>query len=370
MLQKLGAQITFCCYGSEADKINAKAINGDFFIIHHSTKNTKSRLVRSLLDKKPIYIRKHFNENIKDTFRANLSDSKFDLILVHHSAMAELGLFAGEIFNAPVALRLDNVEYMIWERYYKSLSSWNPLKYYIKRQANLLKKAEQVLFAQVDLCLAITAIDEKRALELSPNANVVISYNGIDTTKWQSDNNVKRDFTSMALATTYKWVHNTNGMKWFVESVLPNILKEIPDAKLRLYGSHIDEVLAGYEKPGLEKAGFVDNIQSELSRAGIYVAPLHVGSGIRIKILEAMALGLPVVATGISAEGIFATNDDGLFVSDSPAEQTRIIIELMHNPNEILRLGVNARKFIVEHFNDEKNYKKMLQLFDELIKKK
>src|SRR5690606_1383589 len=101
-----------------------------------------------------------------------------------------------------------------------------------------------------------------------------------------------------------------------------------------------------YKDLGVEKLGFVEDIKPYLEKAQVYIAPLFVGSGIRIKILEAMAMKLPVVATDISAEGIRANNDYGLYIANNEREFIDAIKKLFDDPEERANAGNKARQFI------------------------
>jgi glycosyltransferase involved in cell wall biosynthesis len=114
---------------------------------------------------------------------------------------------------------------------------------------------------------------------------------------------------------------------------------------------------------GLIGHGFVEDMNAMLNTASMYIAPLFVGAGIRIKILEAMAAGLPVIASRISAEGIQASREDGLIICDDADQFIKEISGLIMNPEEAKRLGGNARSFILEHHSWEKSAQQMIALF-------
>ena len=174
---------------------------------------------------------------------------------------------------------------------------------------------------------------------------------GVNPIEWNPDSAVKRNPFEMILATNYTWIHNVNALRWFVDNVLPIVRKSIPNAQLSLIGKNVPDWLKEYSNKGVNIIGYVDKVQPYLNRANIYISPLFVGSGIRFKILEAMSMALPVVASPIAAEGINASSNDALFICDSYNEFAEVIIELFNNINKTRMFGTNARNFILENYS-------------------
>ncbi len=369
-LSRHGADVTLFSYVEPGEKIEQKHIReaeqyGKVINFEACTRNTKARIIRSFFTFSSIYLTKHINGKVKLFFDEYLKEHEFDVIHADHTAMMPLALYVASIIKKPIGLRLHNVEYMIWQRYGEGLAFYNPLKLYIKQQASILKKAERKLYTEADTCFTISSVDYKRACELSPTAHVVNAAGGVNDRDWQPDPSVERNPLELIHATIYSWIHNINALKWFLDKVLPLVHREVPGISLTLIGRDAPEWLDDYKVLGVNRVGYVDKVQPYLNRASIYIAPLFVGSGIRIKILEAMAMELPVVATPVSAEGIHATEEEGLFLVDNERDFARKLAELTSDPERVRELGRKARKFIVENFSWEKNVRIM---YDEYAK--
>jgi len=368
-LAKKAAKVTLLYYNDSIidHKIIEEAKNyGNLIDINHSIKNTKFRILKSILDNKPIYLRKHFNNSLFKNVLNRIKNEKFDIIHADHSAMAELAIKLKKILNIPIGLRLHNIEWKIWHRYAEELKSG--LKYkYILRQARLLKKFEEELIKQFDVLFPITNIDLEYLKDLDPNLNLVMASAGVDVEKMKAIKIEKNPF-ELIIATTYRWIHNTNGLIWFIEKVLPDLTKEIPEIKLTLIGKDIPDSLRKFQSQNVDAIGFVDSIIPYLSRASIYISPLFVGAGIRIKILEAMAMELPVVSTSIGAEGIFATEKDGLLIANNEYEFREQILKLIRNQNLRTQYGKNARNFIINNFTWDISVSKIYEAYKKLLK--
>lgn len=334
----------------------------------HSTRNTPARILKSVLNGKSIYIGKHSTPEVFKNFRKLFEGRKFDAIHADHTCMAPLAQYARSFLKAPMGLRLHNVEWMIWNRYAEALKWHNPRKYYVYQQSIALKKAEGELIAKSDVSFAITETDKNRALELAPNANVISAPGGVNLEEWKPDDVVERNPYELVLATTYVWVHNVDAVRWFCENVLPIINKAIPEIKLTLIGKNQPDFLNNFKDIGADPIGYVDEVQPYYNRSAINVVPLFVGSGIRIKILEAMAMKLPVVASPVAAEGIPGNDANGLLIRDSAKDFADAIIELCLDSRKRQKMGDEARNFIKVNFTWSKNIGLMLKEYKKLIK--
>ncbi len=367
-----GADVTFFCYqdngwDNEEPALEEARRYCKPLIFGHSTKNTLWRIAKTYVTHKSIYLTKHISPAVKDYMKNLVTENDFDVIHIDHSAMAPLGLYVKSLINKPVGLRMHNIEYMIWKRYAERLRRWGPARFYINKQANLLKKAEEGFFSKMDVCFAITEADKKHALEMAPDANIVLASAGVNPDEWQPDPGIERNPFELTHATVYKWRHNIDALKWFLDNVLPELQKDIPGIKLTLIGKEAPEWLGSYASLGADPVGYVDRVQPYHNRANIYIAPLFVGGGIRIKILEAMAMELPVVATSVAAEGIDAGPDEGLFIADTPGEFLKIITELANDFTTARNAGKKAREFILNNFSWEKNVAMMMDSYRKLL---
>ena len=219
-----GAKVTLFTFSEPGSVIKESAIEeaSKFcrpVFMEHSTQNTLSRIIKSFLRRDSIYIEKHFNDEIKNKLEALVEQENFDIIHADHSCMAKAALYLKNKYNIPIGIRLHNIENTIWQRFADELGTFNPQKIFIKQQAELLKRKEAEYFSDADVCFAITGPDKNRALEISPNANIVIASAGVNSEEWKPES-VKRNPYELILATTYVWRHNVNAVKWFVEEGL------------------------------------------------------------------------------------------------------------------------------------------------------
>jgi glycosyltransferase involved in cell wall biosynthesis len=182
-----------------------------------------------------------------------------------------------------------------------------------------------------------------------PEGRIITAAAGVNTDEWGAPASNQRHPHELVLAAAWSWEHNVKGLDWFVSEVLPRVRKELPDVNLVLPGKHLPERFRTGSVSGVTAPGYVPMMQPYYHSAALFVCPLFVGSGVRIKIMEAMAAGLPVVATRVGAEGVTATEQDGLIISDDPAVQAQKILECLQDPERRERLSANARLFTQKH---------------------
>ncbi|HET7152553.1 MAG TPA: glycosyltransferase family 4 protein [Candidatus Kapabacteria bacterium] len=317
-------------------------------IIHDNTKTNGKNFLRSMMRNEPVYITRHRSEPFRAVVREHLRSGNYDIVYGDHSAMFPYLLEAKRLAGLPAAMRLHNVENMIWHRYAKEEK--NPIKKFIAyRQAIMLERIEARCAALVDVNFAITDIDKARMEQISPRARVVTVLPGVDSDHWRQAPYASGSSVGI-LANTFSWIHNVNGVLWFIERVMPMIQKDIPGFSLELLGLNPPPVLLKKASNAVHVRGYVEDIRPNIARAGVYVVPLHVGSGIRIKILEAMAMGIPVVSTSVGCEGIPATDGKNIMIADSAEEFARAVTTILSDPARAAQMGNAARQFIEERF--------------------
>ncbi len=154
-----------------------------------------------------------------------------------------------------------------------------------------------------------------------------------------------------------------DAVTWFCDEVLPRIRKECPEAVFEIVGGQEDRVrhLAG--RPGVEVTGYVRDVGSHLRNAGVMVVPLRAGSGIKIKIVEAMMAGLPIVTTSIGAEGIDARHGEELMVADHAKDFARCTLELLTDPARRSRMGAAAQTFARERYASDETRRLVLDFY-------
>lgn len=334
---------------------------GEIYLCKHSTENTKFRIFYSIFKTEPLYLFKHYSKRVYDELLRIALKFKPNIIHADHTAMMPLAVKLKKELGIPLGQRLHNIEWMIWQRYADLLPKYHPIKIYINSQAHKLAEAEADYFSKFDVGFPITTNDLNIAKKMAPNAKLRLATAGVDTNKFTTDDKIKRNKYEIIIATVYSWRHNIDGLLWFIKKVFPLIQKEFKDTQLKLIGKNLNINLPELNQEGIQAIGYVDDVRLHLNKASVYIVPLFVGSGIRIKILEAMAMKLPVISTTIGAEGIKTNYENGLFIADEPEDFADAIIALFSSENSRDAIGEKAREFIINNYSWAKSVEIMLK---------
>ncbi|RZK62891.1 MAG: glycosyltransferase [Hymenobacter sp.] len=220
----------------------------------------------------------------------------------------------------PLVLRMHNVEYVIWQRLAER--ERNPLRrWYLRRQARQLRRFEQWMLGRVDAVAAITQQDVARLRELGCPPPVSIIPAPADTSRFRPDPAGQPKAHTLFMLGSLNWLPNLEGVDWFLREVWPTAHREMPALELHLAGSYPPVHLTS-RPPGQDNVfvhGFVESAPAFMQAYELMLVPLLSGGGMRVKIVEGMAVGKAILSTTIGAEGIEARDGQDLLLRDGAA---------------------------------------------------
>ncbi|MBM3129269.1 MAG: glycosyltransferase [Chloroflexi bacterium] len=279
----------------------------------------------------------------------------FDVIQVEGIEMARYVLpFAPR----PSLLVFDdhNAEYVLQRTAFESdarrAQRWHAALYSLI-QWQKLTRYERAICRAADHIVACSDADANAIRALIPNhqSPITVIPNGVDTELYTPVESV-RDDPALVFTGKMDYRPNVDAMTWFAAEILPRVRAEIPRARLIIVGQKpAPKILALKRRPGIEITGWVADIRSHISAAAIYVVPLRMGSGTRLKVLEAMAMGQAIVSTTRGVEGIALTRERDVVIADTPEEFARATIALLRAPERRRTLGRAARALAEERYD-------------------
>ena len=169
---------------------------------------------------------------------------------------------------------------------------------------------------------------------------------GIDTWRYTYRTDGREPFTILFLG-SFRHTPNVEALSWFVEQVLPLVLAEEPRARVMVVGSEPPKRNSFRGGEAVELVGFVEDVREPLTRYSLFVCPILSGSGVRVKLLEAFAAGIPVVSTRLGAEGLADRDGDICALADQPAEFARRVVDLLRDPQKAAEMAARAREEVV-----------------------
>jgi glycosyltransferase involved in cell wall biosynthesis len=265
--------------------------------------------------------------------------------------------------NAGVFLRSHNLEYIIWERIAEGSRNLAK-KSYLKLLARQLKKYELRIFEEVNGIIAISSTDEKKYLQLGYEGPITTVPFGIDTLSVKPAAHQGNTLTLFHLG-SMDWTPNLEGVNWFLDEVWPAIHNHFPGLKLHLAGRAMPEEIAARKDPDVIIDGAVENAGNYMQQHGVMIVPLRSAGGIRVKIIEGMALGKVIISTSIGAEGIDCESGKNILIANTPEEFLNAITLLKNQPEAAAEIGNSARNLVVQQFDIQTLTKKMVTFFTE-----
>jgi polysaccharide biosynthesis protein PslH len=229
-----------------------------------------------------------------------------------------------------------------------------PLMLYSSVQAQRIRQFEGDICRLCDLVLAVSPEDAAELGKLIPTRTIPIVPNGIESDAYHSSRNTPLDLGTFALVFTgtLDYRPNIDAVLWFAEAVFPQVRAATPEAHWYIVGQRVHprvQALAG--TAGISITGQVPSVTPYLQGAAIYVVPMRMGGGTRLKVLEAMAAKCAIVSTRIGASGLQAAAHNALWIADTPADFTRAILTLHTDSARRHTLGASAAAFVRTHYD-------------------
>jgi glycosyltransferase involved in cell wall biosynthesis len=311
----------------------------------------------------------HVERFISPIFRkklvAILQHHQFDVVQLETLFMVP---YVGEIrkySKAKIVLRAHNIEHLIWKRLSQQTGFFIK-RWYLEHLTKTLKRFELKALDQVDGIAAITRKDAAffRGLTSMPVIDVPFGLT-LSQHMVQESPKALPDFFHIG---AMNWIPNEEGIRWFLDEVWPEVHKKYPEIQFHLAGRYMPAWCVDGYRPQIKVWGEVENANDFVQKHDIAIVPLLSGSGIRIKIIEAMALGKAVITTEVGAEGILYQNDVNILIADTKTEFINAIEKCLDNPGFYHEVGKNA-KALIETVYDNKQIVSRLLLFYEHIRR-
>lgn len=217
--------------------------------------------------------------------------------------------------------------------------------------------------------IVLTERDKGLVEKLNSNVKATIIPTGVDT-EFYKPNNYTYNEKSLVFVGHYKHFPNTDAIVYFAKNIYPKVLKKIPDMKLYVVGSGVTKTVEELKNDNIVIVGEVEDIKQYLKKPNIFVAPVRLGGGIKGKVLEAMAMGVPVVATTEAVSGIDYSVGDFALISDDTTVFADNIVRLYKDDILYQTLSNNSRKIVEENYNWKMIAEKLNNFYLQKINKK
>lgn len=330
----------------------------------------KSRWIKNFLLAKSIFTKKPYTVNWNQSVEMKKSIEKaiqsFKPEIIHYDTIG-LAEYYNASFDGPQILNHHNIESaMMYRRYEKESNILKRLYFY--QEAKKIEQYEKKHCGLFHANLTVSEDDGVILKRIVPEIRAEIISNGVDTAYF-CPTKAKTQNISLIFGGGMGWYPNRDAMLWFADEIWPLIKKEYPDIKMTVIGKKPPDKLIKLSKddPNFIITGYVDDVRPYFEEALIYVCPIRDGGGTRLKILDALSMGKPIVATTIAVEGIKVIPDKHVLIADSPEQFVAQFVKLIENKDLREILSVEGRKLVEENYDWAKIGKKMNNIYVKLV---
>ena len=313
----------------------------------------------------------HVKRYVSQAFAAKLKEilqkEQFDVVHIESVFLTPYVPLIRRHSSAKVILRAHNVEHLIWRRV--AQSTRNPFKRsYLKHLSLTLRAYEVEHLPDYDGVVCITRNDAEYFRTLGCRRPITHIPFGVKTVE-QQELDVMVERGSLFHIGSMDWMPNQESIAWLLDDVWPVVHKDVPQAHLYLAGRKMPSRWMESKIEGVTVVGEVDDAMQFIAGKQINIVPLLSGSGIRVKIIEAMSVGKVVVTTTVGAQGIDYTDGENLLIADTPEEFARQIKRCLDDEEYCRRVGEAAARLIKEQYDERKLTQELLQFYNQRLEK-
>lgn len=261
------------------------------------------------------------------------------------------------VFKGEIVVRTHNVEHQLWEQYSADASGLK--KWYLKRLSRDLKRFEINQLNTVDTILSISKDDSETFKSLGIRTEIIDSPVPVTS----SNRTLHFDGAALYYIGAMDWKPNQQAVTELI-GWMPRLRERLPKLELHIAGSKSNEFIDSDEKNGVFVHGYVNSVEDFALEYGILVSPIRSASGVRIKFLEAMAVGIPIVTTKLGALGIDHSQQDCLCIAETEAEFNQHITSLVLDSAKRREIGTNAQHYIEKNHTIDAISQAIVEVFE------
>ncbi len=385
-LKELGAEVTLLTMNTSKHRVDVTTLPESFTTIfkaiHHVNVYNHITAIgafKNLFEKESYHVTRFISNNYELKLIEILKNETFDVIQLETVFLTPYIPIIRQYSDAVISLRAHNVEHEIWKRV-AEVTQLAPKKWYLNFLNRKLRRFELENMALCDVLLPITERDLRIFRLLGYKGPALVTPVGLNSRDYRANWQIFNKKPSIGFIGALDWMPNQEGLKWFLENVWNEYSQPDPTAKnslkkrwnsLRLHiaGRNAPSWLKNLKVPNVQFIGEVDDAQRFMNDHSIAIVPLFSGSGIRVKILEAMMLGRVVLTTSMGLEGINARDSEEVLIANTAYEFAEKLDSCLKNPSKLRGIGERARAFALIHFDNLEIASKVMNTYETLLNK-
>lgn len=373
-LHKAGHEVTVLVMNTPKHAFNpmqlppeVKAL-AQFEAVFVNTRLNPLQALKCLLLNKSYNIDRFVSAGYAQALRELLQTQRFDVVQMEGVYLAPyLPLIRQLAPKLPVVMRTHNIEHVIWQRL--AAETKNAVKRgYLLLLARQFKTYEQTMLPLFNGLVPISPLDAQQLTQMGCRQPMYLMPAGFGEEDYPfSPPNKDLPVSNICYLGSLDWLPNQQGLEWLFTHVLPLVRQQLPNATLFVAGRNAPPGFLQRQLPGVVMVGEVPNAVAYLQQHGVVAVPLFSGSGMRVKIIEALALGKPVVCTAVAAEGIECSPGKDLLIANTAEEFANNLLKLLKNPDFCNQISYNARNFAMQHHNNTALVEGLTRFYQQLL---
>ena len=266
--------------------------------------------------------------------------------------------------HTPMVLFEHNVEAQIWKRLGEGARGWR--RKYLELQWQRVARYEAAQCVGMDQVVTVSVDDSEHIRSQYGALRVGEVPTGVDTESIRPSGSITRERDHLVFLGAMDWLPNEDGAAFLLNDILPRVRQQRPGVRVSIVGRNPSQALRAMADPipGVTVTGTVPDVRPYLERASIMIVPLRIGGGTRLKILEGMAMELPVVSTTVGAEGLPLVPGEHIELADSPADFANAILTLLDDPAGAEALGARGAAQVRTHHGWDRAAERFSDLCD------
>lgn len=337
----------------------------DFQAVDVDTDITPLSAALNLVNGKAYHVSRFDQPKMRTLLKQKLQEQEFDIIQLEGLSMAVYLPLIRKYSTASVSMRAHNIEHLIWERHANNESNFFKKKY-LELQSARLKKFELKQLALMDALVFITEADRNTYRNWEGKTISTSIPCGLNPEDYNTT--VPEEFRyDVVHLSSLDWLPNQQGLEWFIQKVWPLVVEARPESNIAIGGRHMPKKIFQYASDSLWVFSEVDDAQRFIKAGKVAIIPLLAGSGMRIKLIEYMAMGQACVSTIIGAEGINLSANKEVLLAENEESFAAALILLLDNKLERENMAQAARKKFNEEYANFSLGKKLLEFYQTLV---
>lgn len=305
----------------------------------------------NLITQDTYHVSRFFSSDVDQAIDELLQKEKFDIVLCESIFVAPYIPCIRRLSDAKIMLRSHNLEFSIWHRLAKAHPA-GLKKTYLKILTRQLRAYEVDLLSEIDGIIAINADELKHYRRLGFKGKGLTIPFGVNPAEYIPSD--KFEANSVFHLGSMDWKPNEEGIEWFLDKVWPLVMEKNPKLKLYLAGRHMPQWLTDLKMKGVKVIGEVEDAKEFMLSKNIMIVPLMSGGGMRVKIIEALALQKPIVSTPLGAKGVAVRNGKSALLVRQPIDFANAILELAADKEMAAAMAKAGRDLITESYDNAK----------------